>query len=49
VGVEAYRHTVSLTGRVLNTMQIDRAETIVRGVDGVWDVNNYLNARVGRS
>jgi len=49
IGVEAYRHTVSLTGRVANTMQVDRAETIVRGVDGVWDVNNYLNARVGRS
>jgi hypothetical protein len=49
IGVEAYRHTVSLTGRVSNTMQVDRAETIVRGVDGVWDVDNYLNARVGRS
>ena len=49
IGVEAYRHTVSLTGRVANTMQVDRAETIVRGVDGVWDVSNYLNARVGRS
>ena len=49
IGVEAYRHTVSLTGRVANTMQVDRAETIVRGVDGVWDVDNYLNARVGRS
>lgn len=49
VGVEAYRHTVSLTGRVMSDMQVDRAETLARSVDGVWDVNNYLSARVGKS
>jgi len=49
IGVEAYRHTVSLTGRVMSTSQVDRAESLARGVDGVWDVNNYITARVGRS
>ena len=49
IGVEAYRHTVSLTGRVMSTSQVERAESLARGVDGVWDVNNYLSARVGRS
>jgi len=49
IGVEAYRHTVSLTGRVMSTNQVDRAESLARGVDGVWDVNNYVTARVGNS
>ena len=49
VGVDAYRHTVSLTGRVMSTNQVERAEMIARGVDGVWDVNNGLHARVGQS
>ncbi len=49
VGVEAYRHTVSLTGRVTTTGQIERAGTLARSVDGVWRVDNYLLARVGMS
>jgi hypothetical protein len=49
IGVEAYAHTVSLTGRVMSTNQVDRAESMARGVDGVWYVNNYLRARVGES
>lgn len=49
IGVESYRHVVSLTGRVTNRAQIERAVLITRGVDGVRDVNNYLLARVGES
>jgi osmotically-inducible protein OsmY len=49
IGVEAYQHTVSLTGRVMSTNQVDRAESLARGVDGVRDVNNYITARVGNS
>lgn len=49
IGVEAYQHTVSLTGRVMSTMQVDRAESLARSVDGVWDVNNHVTARVGNS
>ncbi|HSN20947.1 MAG TPA: BON domain-containing protein [Usitatibacter sp.] len=48
IGVESYRHVVSLTGRVTTTAQIERAETIARGVEGVRDVNNLLTARVGQ-
>ena len=46
IGVESYRHVVSLTGRVTTTGQAERAEAIARSVDGVRDVNNYLTARV---
>lgn len=49
IGVEAYRHTVSLTGRVTTTDQVERAGMIARSVEGVWNVNNYLHARVGMS
>ena len=49
IGVEAYQHTVSLTGRVMSVSQADRAESMARSVDGVWDVNNYITARVGNS
>jgi hypothetical protein len=49
IGVQAYQHTVSLTGRVLTTGQVDRAGMIAHGVDGVWDVNNDLRTRVGQS
>jgi len=49
IGVDAYQHTVSLTGRVMSTNQVDRAESLARSVDGVWDVNNYITARVGSS
>jgi len=48
IGVESYRHVVSLTGRVTTTAQSERAEEIARGVEGVRDVNNYVTARVGR-
>jgi osmotically-inducible protein OsmY len=48
IGVESYRHVVSLTGRVTTTGQAERAEAIARSVEGVRDVNNYLTARVGR-
>lgn len=47
IGVESYRHTVSLTGRVTTTLQVERAGTLARSVEGVRDVNNYLQARVG--
>ena len=47
IGVESYRHVVSLTGRVTTTGQIERAETLARSVDGVRDVDNRLTARVG--
>lgn len=47
IGVESYRHVVSLTGRVTTTLQKERAETLARGVEGVRDVNNHLTARVG--
>ncbi len=49
IGVESYRHTVSLTGRVGTTGQVERAGMIARGVAGVRGVNNYLLARVGMS
>jgi hypothetical protein len=49
VGVEAYRHTVSLTGRVTTTGQIERASMLAHSVPGVWRVDNYLLARVGMS
>ena len=49
IGVESYRHTVSLTGRVGTTGQVERAGAIARRVDGVRGVNNYLLARVGMS
>jgi hypothetical protein len=49
IGVETFRHVVSLTGRVATTGQKDHAEAVVRGVDGVWDVQNFIRARVGES
>jgi hyperosmotically inducible protein len=49
IGVEAYQHTVSLTGRVGSRIQVERAGTIARSVDGVLDVNNELRARMGES
>ena len=48
IGVESYRHVVSLTGRVTSPAQAERAEAIARAVDGVRDVENYLTTRVGR-
>jgi len=49
IGVETYRHVVSLTGRVSTTGQRDHAEAIARDVDGVWDVQNFIRTRVGES
>jgi hypothetical protein len=49
IGVETYRHVVSLTGRVTTTGQRDHAEAIARSVDGVWDVQNFIRTRVGES
>jgi hypothetical protein len=49
IGVETYRHVVSLTGRVSTTGQRDHAEAIARGVDGVWEVQNFIRTRVGES
>jgi hypothetical protein len=49
IGVETYRHNVSLTGRVTTTSQIERAGTLAHSVDGVWRVDNYVLARVGQS
>jgi hypothetical protein len=48
IGVESYRHVVSLTGRVTSPAQAERAEAIARAVEGVRDVENYLTTRVGR-
>jgi len=49
IGVETYRHVVSLTGRVTTTGQKDHAEAIARSVEGVWDVQNLIRTRVGES
>jgi hypothetical protein len=48
IGVETYRGEVNLTGRVTTPGQSDRAERAARSVDGVVDVHNTLNMRVGR-
>ncbi|HLX22582.1 MAG TPA: BON domain-containing protein [Usitatibacter sp.] len=47
IGVETYRQVVTLTGRVSNPMQADRAEQVARGVTDVNDVQNLIRARVG--
>jgi hyperosmotically inducible protein len=47
IGVESFRHVVSLTGRVTTRAQVDRAETLARSVRGVRDVDNRLTSRVG--
>lgn len=49
IGVETYRHVVSLTGRVATPGQRDHAEAVTRSVDGVWDVQNFIRTRVGES
>jgi hypothetical protein len=49
IGVETYRHVVSLTGRVSTTGQRDHAEAVARSTDGVWDVQNFIRTRVGES
>jgi hypothetical protein len=47
IGVETYRQVVTLTGRVSNPMQVERAGEIARGVTDVNDVQNLVRARVG--
>ncbi len=47
IGVETYRQVVTLSGRVTNPMQAERAEQIARGVTDVNDVQNLIRARVG--
>jgi hypothetical protein len=47
IGVETYRQVVTLTGRVTNPMQAERAEQVARGVTDVNDVQNLIRARVG--
>jgi hypothetical protein len=47
VGVETYRNTVTLTGKVLSPNQADIAASDARSVPGVREVNNELRSRVG--
>ncbi len=47
IGVETHRNTVTLSGRVLSSRQIDLAESDARSVPGVRDVNNELRPLVG--
>lgn len=46
VGVETYRNTVTLTGKVRSPQQADRAATDARSVPGVRDVNNEIRSRM---
>ena len=47
IGVSTYNSTVELTGRVTSSGQADIAARDARSVDGVRDVQNNLQARVG--
>lgn len=47
IGVDTYRGTVRLNGRVTTTGQVERAADDAWSVDGVRDVRNGLRARVG--
>jgi hypothetical protein len=47
VGVQTYRNTVTLTGKVGTPNQADLAATDARSVPGVHEVNNELRARIG--
>jgi hypothetical protein len=49
VGVETLRNTVTLTGKVGSSRQIDLAGRDAQGVPGVREVNNAMVARVGGS
>ena len=47
IGVSTYNSKVELTGRVTNSGQAEIAGRDARSVDGVLDVQNNLQARVG--
>ena len=47
IGVSTYRNKVELTGRVTNSGQAEIAGRDARSVEGVMDVQNNLQARVG--
>lgn len=47
IGVSTYRSKVELTGRVTNAGQAEIAGRDARSVDGVVEVQNNLQARVG--
>jgi hypothetical protein len=49
IGVETEGARVTLTGYTVTAAQGQRAERLVRGVDGVRDVSNLIRARVGGS
>ena len=46
VGVETYRNTVTLTGKVRSPQQVDQAATDARSVPGVREVNNEIRSRM---
>lgn len=46
VGVETYRNTVRLTGKVRSPQQVDQAATDARSVPGVREVNNEIRSRM---
>lgn len=47
VGVEIDQRNVTLTGLVLDPNQVEWAEQDALAVDGVRDVTNLVNARIG--
>jgi hypothetical protein len=47
IGIDTFNSDVTLTGRVGTRGQKDLAEQDAKGVDGVYDVDNQLHARVG--
>jgi len=47
VGVETYRNTVTLSGRVGTPWQADKAQRHAQNTPGVREVNNELRARIG--
>lgn len=49
IGVETHGAVVTLTGYTVTAAQGQRAERIVRAVDGVRDVDNRIRARIGGS
>ena len=49
IGVETQGAVVTLTGYTVTAAQGQRAERIVRGVEGVREVDNRIRARIGGS
>jgi hypothetical protein len=47
VGVDTYRNTVTLSGRVGTPWQADKAARHAQNTPGVREVNNELRARIG--